>query len=146
MGKHGKKMKVFIDTNVIIDILEQREPFYEDSYKIIQLGLEGELETMMSAGDVTNVYYVIKKSLHDPKIAREKIFILSNYVKICKCVSDDITSALILFIPDYEDAVIAATARREKADFIITRDEKDFENSPVPAMNPTEFINKYFPA
>ena len=146
MGKHGEKMKLLIDTNIIIDVLGNREPFFEDSYRIIQLGLEGELETIISAGTVTDVYYILRRYIHDANTVREKIFILSNYVKICKCASDDITNALILFIPDYEDAVIAATARREKADFIITRDEKDFENSPVPAMNPTAFINNYFPS
>jgi predicted nucleic acid-binding protein len=111
---------------------------------MIQLGLEGELETIISAGTITDVYYLLRKYINDVNTTREKIFILSNYVKICKCTSEDITNALILFIPDYEDAVIAAIAKREKADFIITRDVKDFENSPVPAMNPTELINKYF--
>jgi len=138
-------MKVLIDSNVMIDVLEERKPFFNDSYRIIQLGLNCEIETIMSAGDITNIYYVIKKSLRDAITAREKIFMLSNYVKICKATAEDITAAIVLFIPDFEDAVVAAIARREKADFIISRDEADFENSPVPAMNPTQFIKKFFP-
>ena len=135
-------MKVFIDTNIIIDYLDEREPFFSNSYRIMQLGLEGEIETMMSAGAVTDVYYVVNKYMHDSKKVREKIFLLTNIVRICKCTPEDITSAIILFIPDFEDSVIAAVARREKADYIITRNEEDFENSPVPAISPEKFLKQ----
>ena len=138
-------MKVLIDPNVIIDVLEEREPFYKDSYNVIRLGLENEIETIMSAADITNIYYVIRKSLKDAIAAREKIFILSNYLKICKATAEDITAAIILFIPDFEDAVVAAIAKREKADFIITRNESDFENSHIPVISPAQFINRFFP-
>ena len=133
-------MKVMVDTNVILDVLEQRAPFYHDSYRVIQLGLEAKIETIMSAGSVTDVYYLIRQFLRDANKARESIFILSNLVKIRNSTSEDITKALILFIPDYEDAVIAAIARREKADYIVTRNEDDFAGSPVPAINPKKFL------
>jgi len=135
-------MKVLIDTNVVIDIFARRESFYENSFKIIQLGLEGEIEIIISAGAIKDVFYILRKYLSDTNDIREKIFMLSNYVKICNTTSDDITSAIILFMPDFEDALIAAAARREKADYIITRNEKDFENSPVPAISPGEFLNQ----
>jgi len=137
-------MKVLIDTNIIIDVLDKREPFFQDSFRIIQLGLEGELETIMSAGAVTDVYYIINQFLRDANKAREQIFIISNFVKICNSTSEDITSALVLFVSDYEDAVIAAIARREKADYIITRNKEDFVNSPVPAKDPSEFLKQFF--
>ena len=137
-------MKVFVDTNVIIDVLGKNEKFYNDSYKIFLLGLEGEIEIIMSASAVTDVYYIIKKYIHDSAEAREKIFLLTNYIKICKTASEDITNAVILSMPDFEDAVAAAVAKREKADFIVTRNESDFENSPVPAVNPAQLIKKYF--
>lgn len=56
-------MKVLIDTNVIIDVLEQRKPFFEDSYRVIQLGLEEKIETIMGAGAVADVYYIINRSI-----------------------------------------------------------------------------------
>jgi len=138
-------MKVLIDTNVIIDVLGKNEEFYNDSYKIILLGLEGEIETIMSASAVTDVYYILKKYIHDSVSLRENIFLLSNYLKICKATAEDITAAIILFIPDFEDAVVAAIAKREKADFIISRNESDFENSHIPAISPAQFINRFFP-
>jgi len=138
-------MKVLIDTNVIIDVLGKNEEFYNDSYKIILLGLEGEIETIMSASAVTDVYYILKKYIHDSVSLRENIFLLSNYLKICKATAEDITNAVLLFIPDFEDAVVAAIAKREKADFIISRNESDFENSRIPAISPAQFINRFFP-
>jgi len=137
-------MKIFIDTNIIIDILEQRMPFFSDSYRVIQLGLEGELETIMSAGSVTDVYYIIKRSINDTNKAREKIFALTSLVNICNTTSDDINAALPSHIADFEDAVIAAIAKREKANYIITRNENDFAHSPVPAINPAQFIQEHF--
>ena len=138
-------MKVLIDTNVIIDVLGKNEKFYDDSYKIILLGLEGEIETIMSASAVTDVYYILKKYIHDSIVLRENIFLLSNYLKICKATAEDITNAVLLSIPDFEDAVVAAIAKREKADFIISRNESDFENSHIPAISPAQFINRFFP-
>jgi len=133
-------MKVLIDTNIIIDILEKREPFFQDSYKIIQLGLEGKLDAFFSAGAVTDVYYIISRSLRDANKAREKIFALVSLVNICNTTSDDIKSALTLFVSDFEDAVAAAVAKREKIDFIITRNEEDFINSPIPAISPANYL------
>ena len=135
-------MKILIDTNVIIDILDRREPFFTDSYRTVQLGLEGKLETLMSAGAVTDVYYIINRSLRDAGKAKEKIFALINLVNICNTTSDDIRSALILYMIDFEDAVVASIAKREKAAYIITRNESDFINSPVPAISPANFLQQ----
>ena len=136
-------MKVLIDTNIIIDILEHREPYFKDSYKVIQLGIEGKLKTFMSAGAVTDTYYVISRSLRNVNKAREKIFALTTLVNVCDTTSNDITNALLLSISDFEDAVISAIARREKADYIITRNEADFTSSPVPAISPEKFLHRF---
>ena len=137
-------MKVLVDTNVIIDILEHREPFFADSYRIIQLGLQGKLDTLISAGAVTDVYYIISRSLRDATKAREKITSLTTLINICDTTLKDINTGLSLRIKDFEDAVIAAIAKRERADYIITRNEADFSGSPVPAINPIEALTQLF--
>jgi predicted nucleic acid-binding protein len=136
-------MKILIDTNVIIDILEHREPFFKDSYKVIQLSLEGKLEAVMSVGAVTDVYYIINKGIRDSTKAREKIVGLTTLIRICDTFAVDITAALPMNISDFEDAVVSAIAKREKADYIITRNGKDFTNSPVPAISPAQFLHKF---
>jgi len=134
-------MKVLVDTNVIIDILEHREPFFEDSYKVIQLGLQDKIEAFMSASAVTDVYYIINRSIHDAHKAKEKTIALTTLINICDTTAKDISIGLALPISDFEDAVIAAIAKREKADYIITRNEADFSDAPVPAVSPSRFLH-----
>jgi predicted nucleic acid-binding protein len=136
-------MKVLIDTNVIIDILERREPFFGDSYRVIQLGIEGKLETIMSAGAVTDVYYIISRSIRDAERTREKILALTALVSICDTTANDINNSLTLNITDFEDAVVAAIAKRERTEYIITRNEADFAGSPVPAISPARFLQLF---
>jgi len=135
-------MKVLIDTNVIIDILEHRESF-DASYRVIQLGIQSKLETIMSAGAVTDVYYIISRSLGSAKKARAKIVALRTLVNICDTTAHDINTGLTLNITDFEDAVIAAIAKRERADYIVTRNEADFANSPVSAISPARFLRQF---
>jgi predicted nucleic acid-binding protein len=136
-------MRILIDTNVIIDILERREGFFQDSYRLIQLAAQGRLEAFMSAGAVTDVYYIISRNIHDPGKAREKIIALTTLISLCDTTAGDIRTALTLNMADFEDAVIASIAKREKADYIAIRNEKDFQNSPVPAINPARFLRRF---
>ena len=136
-------MKILIDTNIIIDVLERREPFFHDSYRIIQLGLQGKLETFMSAGAVTDVYYVISRSIGDDNKARERIIDLTTLIRICDTTAKDIITGLCLNISDFEDAIIAAIAKREKADYIITRNEADFTGSFPPAISPSQLLKQF---
>jgi predicted nucleic acid-binding protein len=136
-------MKVFLDTNIIIDILDHRDEFFQDSYRVVQLAVQKKLEAFMSAGSVTDVYYIINRSLHNSQKAKEKIIALTALVGICDTTMGDINTALTLPITDFEDAVVAAIAKREKADYIITRNETDFAGSPVPVMGPALFIQQY---
>lgn len=136
-------MKVLVDTNVLLDILEEREEFLPESSAVIQLALEGKIDCIFSAGAVTDVYYIVNRFLRNPVRAREAITILSSLVRICDTSAKDIAAALILNISDFEDAVSAAAALREKAEYIVTRNLRDFQNSPVPALSPAEFLQKY---
>jgi predicted nucleic acid-binding protein len=136
-------MKVLMDTNIIIDILDHRDEFFQDSYKLMQLAAQGTLEVFMSAGSVTDVYYIINRSLHDAQKAKEKIIALTALVGLCDTTVGDINTALTLSIADFEDAVIAAIAKRERADYIVTRNGADFKNSLVPAINPATFLRQF---
>jgi hypothetical protein len=97
----------------------------------------------MSAGSVTGVYYIISRSIHDPGKARGKIITLTTLIGLGDTTVSDITTALVPNMTGFEDAVIASIAKREKADYIITRNEKDFQNSPVPAISPVRFLRQF---
>jgi predicted nucleic acid-binding protein len=90
------------------------------------------------------VYYIINRSLRSANKARAKIVALRSLVNICDTAANDINTGLALNITDFEDAVIAAIAKREKADYIVTRNEADFANSPVSAVSPAQFLRKFY--
>ena len=136
-------MKVLIDTNVILDVLERREAFFEDSYAVVRLAAEGKLDAATPAGSITDAYYIICKSGKGATIARDAIATLLQLIRVCDTTASDVAAALTLGVADFEDAILAATARREKAEFIITHNEGDFQRSPVPALSPTDFLRQH---
>jgi predicted nucleic acid-binding protein len=136
-------MRALIDTNVIVDILGRREAFFDCSYAVVKLAAEGKLDAFTPAGSIADAYYIIRKSVKDPVAARDAIATLLQLVRVCDTTASDVTAALTLNIVDFEDSILAATARREKAECIITRNERDFGQSPVPAVSPADFIAQW---
>jgi predicted nucleic acid-binding protein len=133
-------MRVLLDTNIIVDVLERRETFFDHSYAVIKLAAEGKLNAFTPAGSIADVYYIIRKSGKNPVAARDAIAALLQLVHVCDTATSDVTAALTLPVADFEDSILAATARREKAEYIITRNERDFIQSPVSAVSPKDFM------
>jgi predicted nucleic acid-binding protein len=135
-------MKVYLDTNIIIDILERREPYYNDSNALFLLAIDKKINCIISASSITDIFYVINNKNKDSHKTVQVIFDLLKIVKGVDTLISDLYVAANFGFSDFEDAVAASTAVREQADYIITRNVKDFTNSPVPAMNPIDFLNK----
>jgi predicted nucleic acid-binding protein len=133
-------MRVLLDSNVIIDVIGRREGFFDDSYSVLRLAAEGRLDAFVPAGSISDIYYIIRRGGKDAATTREAIAALLQLVDICDTAAFDVSSALTLDISDFEDAILAATAKREGADFIVTRNERDFTDSPIPAISPTGFL------
>ncbi len=136
-------MKVLIDTNVILDVLAKRPPFYSHAEKIFFLAADEKIVAFITASSITDIYYLMRKYLKDSKKAKLillKLFILFQIIDV---TGDDCKKALKLNLTDYEDALLAICARREKVEYIITRNIKDFTNSPIPAILPDHFISTY---
>jgi predicted nucleic acid-binding protein len=133
-------MKVLFDTNVILDYLMQREPFYRDSREVILLSAENKLDGIIGAGSIADIYYICRKEYQSTEKSLNLIIDLLKLVTLVDTKAYDISNALTYNMPDFEDAIIAAAALREKADYIITRNAKDYSKSPVPAITPDEFL------
>jgi len=136
-------MKVIIDTNVIIDILQHREPYYQDSYRTILLGLQEKTETFLCAAAVADIYFIISKNISDSKKVGEKINALNVLLKICDTTSADVNTALSLNMAAFDAALISAIAKRENADYIVTRNEEAFSGSPVPTISPSKLLDQF---
>lgn len=135
-------MRVLIDTNVILDILQKREPFFTDSYRALRRALENDAECLISASAATDIFYVLRKSLGSAQQAKEHIDQLAQVVSFADVQGMDIHTALMRAMPDFEDAVVDAVAERSGASYIFTRNIKDFTGSVVPAILPADFLNK----
>ena len=135
-------MKVLFDTNILLDVIEKREPHFSDSYQVFIKSAKREIEAIVGAGSITDIYYVINRNCKDVKQALGYIIDMTKIVTPVDTKAADIHEAIRLDFPDFEDAVVAATAARENVDYIITRNTADFVKSPVPAIQPLGFLDK----
>ena len=135
-------MRVLVETDVILDVLHKREPFFSDSYRALRRALENDAECLISASAATDIFYVLRKSLGSAQQAKEHIDQLAQVVSFADVQGMDIHTALMRAMPDFEDAVVDAVAERSGASYILTRNIKDFTGSVVPAILPADFLNK----
>lgn len=135
-------MRILIDTNVILDILQKREPFFADSYRALRKAIENDAECLISASAATDIFCMLRKSLGSAQQANEQIEQLAQLVSFADVQGMDIHTALMRAMPDFEDAVVDAVAERNGASYILTRNIKDFAGSAVPAILPSDFLNK----
>ena len=137
-------MKAMIDTNVILDCLLKRTPFSEDARRIIDLAEEREYTGLVNASSVTDIYYILRKAIGRER-AIEAVRTLLLILDVVDVTKSDLLSAMEINMPDYEDALVAGCAKRAKAEYIITRNGKDYISSPVPPILPDKFLNRFFP-
>ena len=135
-------MIILIDTNIILDIIQKREPFFTDSYQALRKAIETNMECLISASAVTDIFYILRKAFQSAQKAKEQIEQLSQIVVFADVQGVDIHSALMDSMPDFEDAVVDAVTERNSARYILTRNVKDFAGSSVPAITPTDFLTK----
>ncbi|MCL2054716.1 MAG: PIN domain-containing protein [Oscillospiraceae bacterium] len=134
-------MKILIDTNIIIDVLTERKPHFEHSSQFLNL-CGAQIIGMILASQTTDIFYILRREGKTEKEARAVIKKLIDNLKVLDVFAADVNPALDSDMPDYEDSLLAYSAYRYKADYIITRNEKDFKDSPVSALSPAEFIKK----
>lgn len=135
-------MRILIDTNVILDIFQKREPFFANSYQALHKAVEADAECLISVSAVTDIFYMLRKFLKSTEQAKKRIEQLSQLVTFADVQGMDIQTALIRPMADFEDAVVDAVAERNSANYILTRNTKDFAGSAVPAITPTDFLKK----
>lgn len=134
-------MKVLIDTNVILDVLCARTEFLEDSSRVWKYCEVNKITGVVSALSIPNIVYILRKEL-DPTRTKDIIDRIMLIFDIADLKAEDLHRAAEMKIADYEDAVQMCCADRINADFIITRNVRDFVSSPVPAIKPSELTDR----
>ncbi len=134
-------LKVLLDTNIILDVLADRVPFSEDAATIFKLCETKQLEGVIYALSIPNIVYVMRKELNREQI-EGVLQKLSALFEIADMRADDLKKAAALPVQDFEDALQCVCARRIKAGYIVTRNLRDYKNSRVPALKPSELIER----
>ena len=134
-------MKILADTNVILDVLCNRSEFVEASSKVWKYCAVNQIEGYISALSVPNIVYIMRKEL-TPQKTKQLIQQITMIFKIVDLKSSDLKAAAEMFTSDYEDALQMCQANRIGADYIITRNIRDFKDSKVPALKPSELLER----
>jgi predicted nucleic acid-binding protein len=137
-------MKIVIDNNVILDVFQNRKPFVQFSSKVLRLVETKQVKGYVTANSITDIHYVLNRYLKDKEKVYEAIDILLQLIDVIDVTAKDIRKAFHPNVIDFEDELISLCAERAKIDYIITRNTKDFINSPVPTITPEDFLTKFF--
>jgi len=133
--------KVFVDTNIIIDLLAKREPFYREAQDLFTLADKKEIKLFISSLSFANAYYSIVK--HHKSIEAKKFLLrFKVLVEILPLEDKSIELALASNFDDFEDGLQYFIAIEFGCDTIITRNKKDFKNSTIPVMNANEYLKR----
>lgn len=136
-------MRLMIDTNVVLDYIFEREGFYDDSEELFISVAQDEFEGVVSTKSIADIYYIAKRKTGDEALVRDIIRKLMKLFLVVELSQVDCLKALHMEGPDYEDNLIISTAERIKADVILTRNTKDFEESSIPVQLPGEFLTTH---
>ena len=132
-------MILLIDAIVLLDVIMQRQEFVKDSSVIWKLCETGKVKGYVSSLTIASIVDIMQKEM-DPQKIEEVLSMLSMIFEFTDLCVSDIQQAARMQWNDYEDAIQSATAQRIHADFIITRNIKDFEKSKILTFTPVELL------
>ena len=131
-------MKLMLDLNLLLDVVQQRQPHYAASAHVLNYALENK-NGCIAAHAMTTLHYLVSKYA-DRRKANELIdWLLQNFT-ISQVSKNTFLRAQVLDFADFEDAVVCACAEQQHCDYIVTRNSKDFSKASIAVLTPGEFI------
>lgn len=138
-------MTVTVDSNILLDVFLKRQPFFGASSAVLDLVSCKVLRGICASHGLTTIYYLLRKA-HGSASALSAVDQLLGDFVIAGLDQQGWIEARRLAFKDFEDSAVAQIALEEGSSWIITRNTADFETSPVPAINPSEFLLRFFPS
>ena len=136
-------MRAVIDTCVIVDALQSREPFCKDAQTIFLLCANRQFEGFLTAKAITDIYCLTHRQTHSDKVTRDILSKLCALFSLSDTTAADIRNAISGEVSDFEDAVMIETAIRSGADCIVTRNTKDNSKAKISVYTPETFIRLF---
>jgi predicted nucleic acid-binding protein len=131
--------RILIDTNVVLDLALDRSPYAADAQALFEALDQPGLSGLITATTVTDLYYVLRKA----KGRETTVALLKDLLQVIDIAGVDrgmVVKALHANWKDFEDAIQAFAAEHQQADYLITRNTKDFQAASVPALSPADFL------
>ena len=138
-------IRVFLDTNILLDIIEGREQFLLVSSNVFDLGIKGQIQMFATPLTFANCVYTVRKNVgYDNAI--HGLRMLKKYVIAAEMDDEQVEVALNTEAPDFEDMLQYEAALASKCDVIVTRDKRRHFplNGPISVLSPEAFLNEYF--
>jgi len=132
-----------IDTNIFLDVLAEREPFYVNSKAVLELCEGKKIYGFLSASSVTDIFYLIRKTLHSAEAAYKALGFIFDIAKVLTVTNEDVLNAYLRKASDFEDCLMAMCAKSNQCDAIVTRNKKDFLPFGITLLTPEELLELY---
>lgn len=130
---------ILIDLNVVLDVVQKKEPHYSASAAVMGRVTDGRVAACLPAHAFTTLHYLVSR--HQTKAAANRVVDwLLRYFEVAGTTRHELERAKALEWPDFEDAVVAAAAESSSCTHIVTRNIRDFRDSPVAALTPEEYL------
>lgn len=138
-------MNVLLDTDILLDLALDRAAFVEDSGRVIQSCQQTALSAIVAWHTISNLYYVLRSTRGDAH-ARNFITDVLRFAKVASGGKESVDHALTLTVSDFEDALQVAAGLSAGAEFVVTRNIRDYHGSPLPAITPHDFATRFLSA
>ena len=135
----ANKLTILVDLNIVLDVMRNRQPFYEESARVLDSAVRREVTGLLAAHSVTTLFYVLTRS-RNRETATAAITSLLDAFSIAKLDDAVIGKALSWDCVDFEAAVQMAAAVFADADYLVTRNRRDFQEGIIPVVQPSAFL------
>ena len=136
-------MKLLIDTNVVLDVLLRREPFFRTAAEVLSLTQRDEVREYVSASAITDIYYIANKQMKDRDAVRDLLKRLLMIVSVAAVSEREIQNALNLAWGDFEDSVQYSVALLNEMDGIVTRNPSDYQEANMRIWLPEQVLELF---
>ena len=133
-------MRLMIDTNVILDVFFERQPFYESSKKALSLCEQKRVIGFVTASTITDIYYMIRRHYKSTELAYKYLGYVLDIVKVLPVTNDDVLSAYLKKARDFEDCLLMTCAKKNKCTHILSRNKRDFVDFDILLLSPEELL------
>ena len=132
-------MRLFVDTNLLLDVIAERDPFYASAARIWSMCETGVCEGFVSAISFNNVFYIVRRA-RNADVARKALVLMRDVFKSVAPDEQILNQAIDSDIRDFEDAIQFFSAQRVATDYLLTRNVTDFPKTHQPILAPDEFL------